>query len=118
MTTVLVLDDPESGRRLLATALAGEGYRLLEASTGEEAFELARAERPELIIADVLMDDHEFVGKLRAHETTRTIPVILCTATDGAEEVRRAADAWSISQILVKPFEPEDVVQVVAEELT
>jgi CheY-like chemotaxis protein len=118
MTTVLVLDDPESGRRLLATALAGEGYRLLEARSGEEAFGLARAERPELIIADVLMDDHEFLGKLRADETTRSIPVILCTATDGVDEVRRAAGAWSISQILVKPFEPDEVIQVVAEELT
>jgi CheY-like chemotaxis protein len=95
MRSVLVLDDPSSDRRLLATALAGEGYRVLEASTGEEAFELARAERPDLIVADILMDDHQFVGKLRADEATRTIPVVLCTATDAVDEVRRVAKAWS-----------------------
>jgi PAS domain S-box-containing protein len=119
--SVLILDHRASDREPLATVIAAEDYRVLEASTGEEALALAQAERPSLIIADILMptmDGYEFVRALRVHEATSRVPVIFCTATYSADEVRRLAGACGVSRILVKPYEPEEIVRVVAEELS
>jgi PAS domain S-box-containing protein len=116
-TPVLVLDHRSTDRELVATVLADEGYDVLEASTGEEALGLARAERPALIIAAVLMltmDGYEFVRELRSDEATSKIPLVFCTATWSADEVRRLAEACGVSHILVKPYEPEQIIWVVA----
>jgi PAS domain S-box-containing protein len=121
MTLVLVLDHRTTDREILATVLSYEGYDLLEASTGEEALELARASRPALIIANILtptMDGYEFVRELGTDEATHNIPVIFCTATYGADEVRRLAEACGVSHTLVKPYEPDEILRVVAEELS
>jgi PAS domain S-box-containing protein len=121
MTSVLVLDHRTTDRELLARILGHEGYGVLEASTGEEALGLARADRPDLIIANILMptmDGYEFVRELGTGEATSNIPVIFCTATYGANEVRRLAEACGVSHILVKPYERAEVLGVVAAELS
>jgi PAS domain S-box-containing protein len=119
MTAVLVLDDRAVDREYLANVLADAGYRVLEASTGEEALALARAEYPALVIADVVstMRGHEFMRELRTEEATSNIPVIFSAAASSAEQARRLAEACGVSQVLVKPWEPEQVMGVVAEEL-
>ena len=119
MTSVLVLDDRTTDREHLADVLSVAGYAVLEASTGEEALALARAELPALIIADILPTarSHHLVRELRTQEATSNIPVIFSTAASGAEEARRLAEACGVSQILVKPWEPEEIIGVVAEEL-
>ncbi|MEA2468005.1 MAG: hypothetical protein QOJ57_2131, partial [Thermoleophilaceae bacterium] len=120
MSAVLVLDHRTTDRELLATVLAYEGHDVLEASTGDEALALARAEFPALIVVAVLMprmDGYEFVRELRRDEATSNIPVVFCTATYTTDEVRRLADACGVSHILVKPYEPDEIIGIIAEEL-
>ncbi len=71
-------------------------------------------------IADIVstMRGHEFVRELRTEEATSNIPVIFMRRGRAAQdEARRLAEACGVSQILVKPWEPEQVMGVVAEEL-
>jgi PAS domain S-box-containing protein len=120
MTTVLVVEDRATDRELLALTLGRAGHAVLEAATGEAGIELATSERPDLIMADIVMptmDGYELVRALRADPRTAHIPIVFCTATYAAAEVRRLANACGVSQILIKPCEPETVMRVVGDAL-
>ncbi|MBI2941678.1 MAG: response regulator, partial [Chloroflexi bacterium] len=86
LLSVLVVDDNPDiirlFRRYLADARNGTGYRLIQASTGEGAVELALEMKPDVIILDVMMpsqDGWEILQRLRGHEGTRRIPVVVCS---------------------------------------
>jgi PAS domain S-box-containing protein len=108
-------------REPLATVLGNAGYAVAEAATGELAIAFARSQRPDLIITHILMPDmdgYELVNKLRSEQVTADIRVIFYTATYLIEEVRRLAAACGVSQILVKPCEPEEIICAVSESLS
>ncbi|HEX8156817.1 MAG TPA: EAL domain-containing protein [Solirubrobacteraceae bacterium] len=120
MSSVLVVDDRATNRDLLRTILGYAGHAVQEASSGPEALTLVRIQPPDLIIADILMpamDGYELVRALRSRSAGLQIPVIFCTATYALQEVRRLAKACGVSRVLVKPLEPQNVIQVVAEAL-
>src|SRR5256885_10707855 len=84
MATILIVDDRPTNRQFLLTLLGYGGHRLLEAANGAEAIESVRAERPDLVITDILMptmDGYEFVRHLRADPGLASLPVIFYTAT-------------------------------------
>jgi PAS domain S-box-containing protein len=116
MTSILVVDDRPIDRQLLVTLLGYVGYHVLEAGDGQEALEMARAEQPDLMIADVLMptmDGLELVRQLRADSTTAGIRVIFCTASYLLDEVATLAEQSGVTYILSKPIEPEDALKVI-----
>ncbi len=116
MISALVLDDRESERELLATVLSHAGYEVGQASSGAEGLAMARDERPDVIVADILMPEmngYEFVQELRADPVLAPTPVVFCTATYGVEEVRRRAEACGVSHILIKPCGPQEILRVV-----
>ena len=120
MSSILVLDDHAADRELLATLLGLAGYSVREASRGEEALRLARAELPALVITDIVMpamNGYEFVRRLRSHPDTAAIPVIFCTANYEKGEVRQLAAAAGVSNFIAKPSDPETVVATVGEVL-
>ena len=106
MTSVLVLDDRPADRGLLTTVLRYAGYDVIPAGEGGEALELARAERPDLIITDVLMptmNGYEFVQQLREDPALAETPVMFCTAHDLVGDVRHMADACGVEHFITKP---------------
>jgi two-component system, sensor histidine kinase and response regulator len=116
MARILVLDDRPVERDLLAVVLGSAHHEVVQASSGGEALALARSERPDLIIADILMpemDGYEFVRALREDPDTASTRVILCTATYDTGEVERLALACGVSQILIKPVEPLEILRAV-----
>jgi PAS domain S-box-containing protein len=120
MTSVLVVDDRASDRELMKVVLGYAGYEVQEMSDSEVALVVARTDRPDLIIADLLMplmDGYEFVRSLREDPQTAGIPVIFCTATYELGEVRSLAEACGVSHVLSKPVEPEEIIRTVAEVL-
>jgi len=120
MPSVLVLDDRAIDRELLATVLGHAGYAVLEAATGAAAVELIGTARPDLVMADILMPDmdgYEFVRLLRADPATAITRVVFCTAAYDVDEVRRFAEACGVTDILAKPWEPEEVFRVVEQAL-
>ena len=120
MTSILLLDDRQDNRDLLSTVLGYAGYTVLQASTGQTALDLARSERPELIITDIVMpvmNGYEFVRELRSDPVVGNTPVVFSTASYAEGETRQLADACGVSHFLVKPCEPETIVRVVGEAL-
>ncbi len=120
MTSVLVVDDSPTDLELIATVLSQGGYAVLVAATGEVGMELAASSRPDLVIADILMptmEGYELVRALRNDPRTAEIPVIFCTATYAVEDVRRLADACGVSDILIKPCQPEEIIRVAGKAL-
>ena len=101
----LLVDDDEEAAETLCMLLEARGFEVDRAANGQEALDLADAERHDLIIMDVempVLDGLEACRRLKAKEATRDIPVLLATA--GALDLRTVhpADAF-----LVKPFQAE-----------
>ena len=81
--TILVADDNDDLRVLLAYQLQARGYRVLMASDGQQAVEKARGEKPDLILLDVLMpgvDGTEASARLKSDPATSKIPIIFLTS--------------------------------------
>lgn len=107
---VLVVDDEESLCELLAEVLAGD-YDVIKAFNGKTAFELAKAEKPDLIVSDVMMPHMsgvELLKALRDDPDTAHIPVILLSAIPLKAKVAEA------SAFLSKPFEIDVLEKLVA----
>ncbi len=116
MATILVVDDLVINRRMLVTLLSTEGHRLLEAADGRSALAMVRAERPDLVITDVLMpvvDGYEFVRQLRLDPLIGGIPVLFYTAPYGEREARAVARTSGVPYVLTKPPDPNDVLSIV-----
>jgi PAS domain S-box-containing protein len=94
---------------------------VLEAPDGRLGLLTVRAERPDLVITDVLMpvmDGYEFVKQLRLDPTTSDIPVVFYTAQYGEREARALARSSGWSYVLTKPAEPEEVLKIVGRVLS
>jgi len=116
MARILIVDDRPINREFLVTLLGYRGHALLEAADGRQALDIAESEQPDLIISDILMptmDGYEFVRQLRARPHLSSIPVIFYTAHYLKQEVQALAAACGVAHILMKPSEPEVVLETV-----
>ena len=116
MAKILIVDDRPTNRQFLLTLLGYTGHRLLEAADGAEALDLARAERPDLVITDILMptmDGYEFVQQLRADPHIASTQVIFYTATYSTPEAQLLAKACGVDTVLRKPSDPEEILAAV-----
>jgi DNA-binding response OmpR family regulator len=115
LARVLVLDDEESVRELCAAILTTEGFGVLAAADARSGVEVARAERPDLILLDWMMPEVDGLDALRVLKqtaATAAIPVVMLTALDGTGDIALAtlngADGY-----VSKPFEPDTLVTLV-----
>jgi DNA-binding response OmpR family regulator len=106
--TILMVDDQASIRSLVQMYLGQEGFRVVTAANGREALFLARQEKPDLIILDLMMpemDGYEFV---RVHARERDTPIIMLTAkveeNDRVLGLELGADDY-----VTKPFSPREL---------
>jgi CheY-like chemotaxis protein len=112
MTTILVVDDDDPIRALVASVLQDEGYQVATAATGEEALAALEQGRPLLVITDMrmpVMDGWEFAAELRARFDEQ-IPLLVMTAAYDPEQ--RAAEIGA-SGTIGKPFDLDDLVRAV-----
>ena len=108
---VLAADDDEDILALVTFRLERSGYTVLQARDGAEALELARAEKPDLAVLDVMMpkmDGFELTRRLRADEATSRMPIILLTARAQDTDVQEGFDAGADDYIR-KPFSPQEL---------
>ncbi|MBW3572519.1 MAG: response regulator [Gemmatimonadetes bacterium] len=86
---VLIAEDHEDSRDALRTLLDAFGYRVVEACNGRQAVELARAERPDLILMDMMMpqvDGFQATREIRSIESLHGVPIVALTAMEGARD--------------------------------
>jgi signal transduction histidine kinase len=114
--TILIVDDRPANRQLLLGMLAHHGHRVLEADSAVKGLKMIRKEKPDLIIADILMPKmhgYEFVRKLRSDRKIAHTAVVFFTAGYIEEESRKLAKACGVHHVIVKPVKPEEVIQIV-----
>jgi len=108
---ILVVDDEPDITALVAYHLARAGYRVSTAANGTEALKLARTERPDLVILDLMLpgvSGYDVLAELRRLDETRDVGVILLTAR--REEVDRIRGlTLGADDYLTKPFSPAEL---------
>jgi two-component system, OmpR family, alkaline phosphatase synthesis response regulator PhoP len=114
--TVMVVDDEKDIRELIRFNLEKEGYKVISIADGEAALEEARAQRPDLIILDVMLpgiDGVEVCFKLKSDASMKAIPIVMLSAksdeSDQLVGLKIGADDY-----LVKPFSPKVLVAKVS----
>jgi DNA-binding response OmpR family regulator len=116
---ILVVDDEDDVRAVIVTQLTESGHEVLEAADGERAFELALERRPDLAIVDVTMpglDGYELTRRLRDHQDTEEVPIIILTAQGGPRDVTQGFEVGA-DEYIRKPFSPHELRDRVQEVL-
>jgi DNA-binding response OmpR family regulator len=114
-TRVLVVDDEAPIRLLCRVNLEAEGMEVLEAADGLAGVEAARAERPDVILLDVMMpgmDGWQVAERLVEDDTTNEIPLIFLTARAELRDRARGLELGGVDYI-TKPFNPVELASVV-----
>ncbi len=118
MKKILIADDQEAIRRLVSLTLSSSEYEILEAENGDEAIRIAIAEKPDLIIMDIMMP-----GGIDGLEATRIIkndpdindcPVLLLTGKGEGEDRKKGFEAGA-NDYFSKPFSPLELIRKVEE---
>ncbi|UCF61001.1 MAG: response regulator transcription factor [Anaerolineaceae bacterium] len=107
--TIMVVDDEKRLVSLLESYLDQEGFRVVKASNGREALFLARQEKPDLIVLDIMMPEMDGYEFMRLHRKERNTPIILLTAKveddDKVIGLELGADDY-----VTKPFRPRELL--------
>lgn len=113
---ILVVDDEAKLLRAVAATLREEGYEVTTARSGADAIVSVNTSVPDLIVSDIRMprmDGYQLARALRSNPRTELIPIIFLTAK-GERNDRLAGIRTGVDAYLVKPFDPEELLAVVA----
>jgi CheY-like chemotaxis protein len=117
--TVIVADDEPSVRLLVTATIGPDGHELLEASDGDEAWDLIQKHRPVLVLLDVRMPGRsglEVLRSIKADPTLSNTKVILLTASAQPSDINAGLMAGA-DFYLTKPFSPRDLLSRIDEAL-
>lgn len=110
---VLIVDDAAADRSNLQSIVTSAGYVASTAASGREAMERAVRDRPDIIFLDILMQDmdgFELCRGLRAHEATKSTPIVIVSSKN-----QKADRVWALEQganaYVTKPYKPEDIIE-------
>jgi signal transduction histidine kinase len=109
---ILVVDDQDINRRVVATLLTRQGYDVVSADSGEQGIAQARQCQPDLVLLDMMMpgmDGFELLGHFKQDATLRRLPVVFLTAAHDRELLVRAFDSGAVDYV-TKPFMPEELL--------
>ncbi len=112
---ILLVDDDPLIRKLTRTTLSEENFVILEASTGEEAIEVIKAEHPNVVILDLYLPDidgFEICKKIKSDEELKDIKVIILTGDINAK-VREKGEKYGADDFFTKPFRPIELINKV-----
>ena len=118
--TILLVEDFDDTRLMMKLWLVKNGYRVLEAETGEEAISVAQRELPDLIIMDVMMpgmNGLDATQRIREYQPLRRVPIVAVSAY-GADEYRSIAIEAGCNEYVSTPFEPDALAELIKTLLT
>ena len=105
---ILIIEDDPEIQEMLKFAFAQEGWKLIPAETGEEGLELLRKEGADCVILDIMlpgMDGFKALKKIRADDSFRSLPVIMCTARGEEADIVTGLELGA-DDYVVKPYIP------------
>jgi len=121
MTKVVVADDDRMFRKAAETTLRRQGYAVTTASDGEEALQLIRAERPDLIVLDLIMpkiQGFDVLQVLKQDSVTAAIPVIVLSSLTQEQDKQEALDLGAVAYFNKTTFSLGELVKQVETTLT
>jgi len=115
LRTILLVEDFDDTRLMMKMWLTRNGYRVVEAETGEEAIEVAQRELPDLIIMDVMMpgmNGLDATQRIREYQALRRTPIVAVSAY-GADEYRSLAIDAGCNEYVSTPFDPGALAELI-----
>ncbi len=112
---ILAVDDSKSLRQMVSFTLRGAGYDVIEAEDGQEALEISKRDAFNLILTDQnmpRMDGLTLVRSLRALPAYQKVPILVLT-TESSDAMKASGRAAGATGWIVKPFNPERLVEIV-----
>ncbi len=120
MKRILIVDDQVEVRDLVEVTLRSDHYQILEAKNGQEAIDIARTNKPDLTIMDIMMrggiDGFEATRIIKNDPETKECPIIILTAK-GQEVDRNKGFAAGANGYCIKPFGSLELTEMVEEVL-
>ena len=113
--TILAVDDSASIRQMVAFTLKSSGYEVVEAVDGMDGLEKAKSKTFNLILTDQnmpRMDGLTLIKSLRAMPQYKTVPILMLT-TESSDAMKQQGRAAGATGWLVKPFDPQKLIEVV-----
>ncbi len=113
--TILAVDDSGSLRQMVVFSLRAAGYQVSEAVDGQDGLEKARQQVFDLVLTDQNMprlDGLGLIRALRAMSTYQQVPILMLT-TESSDEMKAKGRAAGANGWLVKPFDPQRLIEVV-----
>jgi len=121
MTKIVVADDDRMFRKAAETTLRRQGYAVTTASDGEEALQLIRAERPDIIVLDLIMpklQGFDVLQVLKQDSLTAAIPVIVLSSLMQEQDKQEALDLGAVAYFNKATFSLSELVKQVETTLT
>jgi twitching motility two-component system response regulator PilG len=112
---ILVVDDSPTTRKVVVLTLRQKGYKIMEARDGLDALSKIDAERPDLILLDIIlpkMDGYKILSIIKNNKELRQIPVVMLTSKDGIINKVKGKLAGSTAY-LTKPFDPKELIETI-----
>ena len=113
---ILIVDDERDTLSVLGNGLTAEGYSIIKANNGGDALDLAKSERPDLIILDILMpgmDGGEVARMLKEVPETKDIPIIFLTGMFPKEDEEKGGRVVAGHVLFAKPYDIKELVTVI-----
>ena len=121
MTKIVVADDDRMFRKAAETTLRRQGYAVVTASDGEEALQLIRSERPDIIVLDLIMpklQGFDVLQVLKQDSVTAAIPVIVLSSLTQEQDKQEALDLGAVAYFNKTTFSMSELVKQVESTLT
>ena len=117
---ILIVEDEKALQKSMRDFLLAEGFDVVSAGDGEQGVSLAKSERPDLILLDIVLpkkDGYEVLGEVKSYEGTKNIPVILLTNLESPEDIGRAFESGASTYLVKSDYKLEEIVIKIKETL-
>lgn len=115
---ILIIEDEPGFRRTYSDLFVHLGHKVLEAENGRLGWEVARQEKPSLILLDLVMpemDGYEVLQKIRGEELTKEIPVIIFSVLGEQNDIQKALELGANDYIIKGFYSPGEVVKKIGQ---
>jgi len=120
MKKILFIEDEPTLQKAISRFLEQEGYQVINALDGDLGLEIAKKEKPDLILLDIILpkkDGFEVLKGLKEDETTKDIPVIFLTNLEGDDDVEKALSLGATTYLVKANYKLEEITKKIEETL-